>query len=143
MSWWGWIVIGTLLFAAELFAIDAQFYLIFIGSGAITVGLALFIGLDLPVWAQWLSFAGLSLASMFALRRKVYEKLRGAGQALGGAVGKIVVVPEELAPGGSCRAEFRGSTWKTVNVGKEVIPAEGKAVIDVVEGLTLHVRSVG
>ena len=46
MAWWGWIVIGTLLFCAELFAIDAQFYLIFIGAGAIIVGLTGLLGVE-------------------------------------------------------------------------------------------------
>jgi membrane protein implicated in regulation of membrane protease activity len=138
------MVIGTLLLGAELFAIDAQFYLIFIGAGAIAVGLGLFLGLDLPVWAQWLAFAVLSLGFMITMRRKLYRTVRGAKTPLdSGAIGKTIVIPQELAPGGSCRAEFRGSTWQALNVGKDVIPADSPAVIDLVEGLTLHVRSAG
>ena len=142
MSWWSWMVIGTLLLGAELFAIDAQFYLIFIGAGAIAVGLTLFLGLDLPVWAQWLAFAVLSLGFMVTIRGKLYTTLRGTKTPLGsGAVGKTIVIPEELPPGRSCRAEFRGSTWQALNIGEEVIPADGPAIIDLVDGLTLHVRS--
>ena len=43
-------MIGTLLLCAELFAIDAQFYLIFIGAGAIVVGLIGLAGIEFPVW---------------------------------------------------------------------------------------------
>lgn len=141
MHWWGWLIIGIVLLGAEIFAIDAQFYLIFIGAGAIAVGLTLFLGVELPVWAQWIAFAALSLAFMVALRRKLYEQLRGPKTPLGSAaVGKTVLIPQDLAPGSSCRAEFRGTTWKAVNIGNEAIPAQSDAVIDAVDGLTLHVR---
>ena len=53
-----------LLLCAELFAIDAQFYLIFIGAGAIVVGLIGLAGIDFPIWAQWLLFAVLSITAM-------------------------------------------------------------------------------
>ncbi len=61
MPWWGWIIIGVVLLCAELFAIDAQFYLVFIGIGAVIVGLGQLLGLDLPMWGQWLLFAALSI----------------------------------------------------------------------------------
>jgi membrane protein implicated in regulation of membrane protease activity len=71
MTWWGWMVIGALLLAAELFAVDAQFYLIFIGIGAVVVGLFGLLGIDLPMWAQWLLFAVISLTAMFTIRRQL------------------------------------------------------------------------
>ena len=40
MSWWGWIIAGAILLGAELSFVSAQFYLVFIGSAAILVGLA-------------------------------------------------------------------------------------------------------
>ncbi len=43
-------MIGSLLFGAELFAIDTAFYLIFIGAAAFTVGLVGMIGFELPTW---------------------------------------------------------------------------------------------
>jgi len=52
MPWWGWIVIGALLFSAELFAIDAAFYLIFLGAAALTVGLVGMIGLGFSVYGR-------------------------------------------------------------------------------------------
>ena len=39
MSWWGWIIAGAILLGAELAYVNAQFYLVFIGSAAIVVGL--------------------------------------------------------------------------------------------------------
>ena len=143
MAWWAWCVIGTLLLGAELFAIDAQFYLVFIGLGAIIVGLLGLVGIDFPHWAQWLVFAALSVASMFTIRRELYAKLRSR------AIGKVdtdvdhkVQVAQDLAPGKSCRVEYRGTGWTAVNVGDEVIPAGSEARIDAVDGLTLRVRLV-
>lgn len=141
MSWWGWTVIGILLLAAELFAIDAQFYLVFLGASAIVVGLALLVGIGLPTWLQWVVFGALALALMFTVRRKLYDMLRGPAPEVGTtAVGQTVKIPQELPPGGSCRTEFQGSTWKAINVDETSIPAGANAQIDVVDGLTLHVR---
>ena len=39
MTWWAWMILGAVLFGAELFAIDAQFYLVFLGVSAAIVGL--------------------------------------------------------------------------------------------------------
>ena len=45
MQWWTWMILGILLLATELFAIDAQFYLVFLGAGALVVSAGL-TGLD-------------------------------------------------------------------------------------------------
>jgi len=143
MTWWAWIILGVALLCVELFAIDAQFYLVFIGISAILVGVAGSLGPDLPPWIEWLSFAVLSVLMMFTVRRHLYEKVRG--RSVGGVesdVGERVAIAEELPPGKSCRAEYRGSFWTAVNVGSRPIPAGGEARIEAVDGLTLHVRSV-
>ena len=40
MTWWGWMILGAILLGAELFSIDAQFYLVFLGLAAAFVGAA-------------------------------------------------------------------------------------------------------
>lgn len=142
MAWWTWCILGVALLGMELFAVDAQFYLVFAGLAAVVVGLLGLVGIDLPVWAQWLSFAALSLVAMFTIRRQVYQKL--LSKPLGKVSSDIdqrIVLGQELAPGKSCRIEYRGSGWTAINVGQQVIPAGGDARIDSIEGLTLHVRS--
>jgi membrane protein implicated in regulation of membrane protease activity len=141
MAWWSWIIIGTLLLGAELFAIDAQFFLIFIGAGAIVVGLVGMFGIDLPVWMQWLLFAGLSIVAMLTIRRQLYMRLRRR------PLGKVdsdtdqrVRIPTELAPGQTMRVEYRGSGWTAHNVGERAIPAGQEVRIEAVDGLTLRVR---
>ncbi len=39
MTWWAWMILGAVLFGAEL-AVDTQFFLIFLGVSAALVGLA-------------------------------------------------------------------------------------------------------
>lgn len=135
------MVIGILLLVAELFAIDAQFYLVFLGASAVVVGFTLLLGIALPIWLQWIVFGVLALACMFTVRRKLYDMLRGPAPDVGAAaIGQTLQIPEELPPGASCRTEFQGSTWKALNVDKTSLPAGSTARIDRIEGLTLHVR---
>ena len=141
MTWWGWCVVGALLLAAELFAVDAQFYLIFIGAGALVVGFLGLIGVDLPGWAQWMTFAVLSIVAMLTVRRQLYEKLRR--RPLGKVdsdIAQLVLIPEQLAPGKSLRVEYRGAGWTALNVGDRPIPAGEEVRIEGIEGLTLRVR---
>ncbi|MFL2545914.1 MAG: NfeD family protein [Candidatus Rariloculaceae bacterium] len=141
MPGWGWIVIGTLLFCAELFAVDAQFYLIFVGAGAVVVGLTELSGLDLPAWGQWLLFAILSVASMVAFRKKLYDKIRGGvARVSDSVVGETVTLAEQLEAGARCRTEYRGTTWTAENVGDEPIPNGRSAVIQEMDGLILRVK---
>src|SRR5262245_27204668 len=141
MSWWSWCIMGTLLLAAELFAVDAQFYLIFIGLGAIVVGLIGLVGIDLPDWAQWMTFAVLSVAAMLTVRRYLYEKLRRRAPAVVDSdVAQRVRITEELAPGKTLRVEYRGTGWTALNVGDRLIPAGEDVRIEAVDGLTLRVR---
>jgi membrane protein implicated in regulation of membrane protease activity len=142
MQWWTWFVLGTLLLAIELFAIDAQFFLIFIGAAALVVGLIGMLGINLPVWLQWLVFAALSVAAVLTMRKQIYAKLRNRPSAsVDTDVNKRVRIPEDLAPGKSTRVEYRGTGWTALNVGKHAIPAGEEVRIESVDGLTLHVRS--
>jgi membrane protein implicated in regulation of membrane protease activity len=141
MAWWSWIILGTLLLGLELFAIDAQFFLIFIGAGAIVVGLVGMLGIDLPSWMQWLLFAALSIAAMLTIRKQLYTALRGRPLGkVSSDVDQRVRIPAELAPGKTMRVEYRGSGWTALNVGEQLIPAGEEVRIESVEGLTLRVR---
>ena len=144
MEWWSWCILGVVLLGIELFAVDAQFYLVFAGLAAVIVGLLGLAGIDLPAWAQWLSFAVLAIATMFTVRRQIYLKLMNKP-----SLGKIttdldqrIVMTQELPPGKSCRIEYRGSGWTAVNVGERPIAPGQHARIDSIDGLTLHVRAL-
>lgn len=142
MTWWAWMILGAVLFGAELFAIDAQFYLVFLGLSAALVGLLSLAGLDSPEWVEWLVFAALALISMFTFRRSLYRKMRGDVPGFReGVSGDYVVVPATLESGGHGRASFRGSDWTVVNEGSNAIPAGARARIVRNDGLTLYVSA--
>ena len=141
MTWWAWCILGTLLLAVELFAVDAQFYFVFIGLAAVVVGLLGLVGIDLPEWAQWMLFAVLAVAAMLTIRKQLYEKLRHrVTGTVDSDVAQRVKIPEELAPGKSVRVEYRGSGWTALNIGDRLIPAGQEVRIEAVDGLTLRVR---
>ena len=142
MSWWVWIVIGGILLGSELAFVDAQFYLVFLGIAALLVGAVDLAWPSSPVWLQWLIFAALSIGSMVAFRRKLYVMLRGhVPDMKNGPVGDYVVVSDDLAPGATCRVEYRGTTWDARNDGEHAIAAGTQAKIARVEGLTLRIKS--
>ncbi len=142
MTWWSWMILGAVLLGAELFAIDAQFYLVFLGISAAIVGLAALLGLAMPEWAQWMTFAALSLFSFFTFRRTLYEKIRGNAVGFRETLaGNVIDVPEELGPGSQARVEFRGTKWTVRNIGETPIAAGSRATVVEVDGLTLRVRS--
>jgi len=142
MTWWGWMILGAVMLGAELFAIDAQFYLVFLGISAALVGLADLVGITLPDWAQWTAFAALSLMSFFTFRKSLYAKIHaGALGFQGGISGDTVNIEEEIEIGGEARINHRGSKWTARNVGIEVIAAGSRAKVVKVDGLTLHIES--
>jgi membrane protein implicated in regulation of membrane protease activity len=144
MTWWAWMILGAVLFGAELVAIDAQFYLVFLGLSAAVVGLLSLFGLAMPEWGEWLVFAALALISMFTFRQALYEKIRGNVPGFrGGMAGDFIDLPAGLEPGQSTRAGFRGSTWTVVNEGPEAIAGGQRAAIVRSEGLTLYVGKAG
>ena len=142
MLWWHWMVLGAVVLGAELFAIDAQFYLVFLGVSAALVGLAGLLGISMPEWAQWTAFGVLSLLSFFTFRKSLYDKIRvGAVGFRGSISGDTVNIEVELAAGSESRTEFRGTKWTVRNTGPEAIAAGTRAKVVKVDGLTLHVEA--
>jgi membrane protein implicated in regulation of membrane protease activity len=144
MPWWGWFVLAAALLSIELFVIDAQFYLVFLGISAALVAFLSLAEPTMAAWHQWVAFAVLALVTMVAFRDRVYQLVRKRtghiDQRL--TLGDRLVIPVRLEPGQSCRAEYRGSSWPARNVDQQPIDAGKEAVIAHVDGLTLHVRAV-
>lgn len=140
MIWWGWMILGAVLLGAELFAVDAQFYLVFLGVSAALVGLLGLFGIALPEWGQWLAFAALSLFFFFTFRRTLYLKIRGGGEVYPETMsGETIDVSADIEAGKEIRSPYRGSDWTVRNVGEETIKAGSRAKVVNVNGLTLHV----
>jgi|SRR5665213_1246290 len=141
MSWWAWLIGGAILLGAELAFVDAQFYLVFVGTAALVVGL-IASSVALAAWAQWAVFAGLSIASMLSFRGRIYRRLRGhPPEVRTGPIGGALTLPVALAPGESCRTEHGGSSWTVRNDGDTPIALGTRVRIERVQGLTLLVRS--
>ncbi len=142
MTWWTWMILGAVLLGAELFAIDAQFYLVFLGVSAALVGLASLLGVAMPEWVQWMAFAVLSLISFFTFRKSLYEKIRGDAIGFRATLaGNSIDVPESLAPGEETRLSYRGTKWTARNIGDTEIAAGTRAVVAEVDGLTLRIKA--
>jgi membrane protein implicated in regulation of membrane protease activity len=134
---------GVILFGVELAFIDAQFYLVFVGSAAIVVGL-LVASVAIEPWAQWALFAVLSIASMALFRGRIYRRLRGhPPEVRAGPNGGVLTLPIALAPGECCQTEHGGSYWTVRNDSAAPLPAGSRVRIVRVQGLTLGVHPAG
>jgi membrane protein implicated in regulation of membrane protease activity len=141
VTWWGWIIGGAILLGAELAFVDAQFYLVFIGTAAIIVGVGTAAVASFAPWAQWAVFAILTIVSMVGFRGRIYARMRGrAPQVRSGPLNEIVTLPSPLAPGESCQVEHAGTYWTVCNGGKDAMPSGARARITEVQGLVLVVQ---
>jgi membrane protein implicated in regulation of membrane protease activity len=142
MPWWGWLVLGIVALGVEMFVIDAQFYLVFLGAAAAIVGLLGLSGVHLSDSLQWVLFSVLAVVAMVAFRRRIYDLVRNRSghveQRL--TLGDHVVVPALLEAGQTCRVDYRGSSWSARNVDVQPIEAGREAVITHIDGLTLHIK---
>src|ERR1044072_7313031 len=111
MPWWGWFVLAAALLAIELFVIDAQFYLVFLGVSAALVGFIDLADGTMPAGEQWLAFAALSIVTMLAFRDRVYQLVRKrtghVEQRL--TLGDRVVIPVRLQSVQECPHADAGS----------------------------------
>lgn len=142
MTWWTWMILGAVLLGAELLAIDAQFYLVFLGISAVLVGLAGVLGLVMPEWLQWVAFAVLALVFMVTFRRSLYMKIRGSAKGFPSSMaGGSVDVTSNIAPGERVRLQYRGTQWTALNVSDNEIASGTRAKIVNVDGLTLQISA--
>ena len=138
MPWWAWVIAGIVLMVVELAAVDAAFYLVFLGIAAVIVGIVVLGDPTLAIGIQWILYGVLALASMLFFRRKLYERMRGRGFD-NSSVGEIVELAEEVPAGGSTRVEMRGSQWTATNVGNTPMGAGVKARIVAVRGAGIDI----
>ncbi len=142
MQWWGWIIIGALILGAELLLVDLDFFLVFIGVSAISVGLLDVAGIGLPEWGEWLLFAVFCLLSLGLLRKPLRRlAMKGSEDYDVSPTGELIAITEELGPGQSCRVEFRGTSWTAMNVGERAIRSNTMAMVRSTKGLTIEVIS--
>ena len=140
MTWWGWIIAGAILLGAELSFVNAQFYLVFIGSAAILTGLTSLL-VPLASWVQWALFAVLAIVSMVTFRSRLYHRFNRSWPKVDtGPTGGLITLKEPLGAGESCQAEYGGTFWTVRNDSDTPIPPGSRARIARVQDLTLLIR---
>jgi inner membrane protein len=141
MTWWGWIIGGAILLGAELSFVNAHFYLVFVGSAAIAVGLLTAALPNLAPWAQWALFALLAIVTMLAFRSRLYQHYHhGLPRVASGPTGGVITLPVALPPGATCQAEHGGSYWTVQNDSDSLLAPGTRVRIVRVRDLTLLVR---
>ena len=142
MTWWGWMILGAIFMGFELFAVDAQFYLIFLGLSALLVGTFGIVGIVMPEWAQWIAFSAFALIAMFTFRKSLYQKIRSKTPGFREPLeGESVTVTDSLEPGNDGRTIHRGTEWSIRNVGENTIDRGTKARVLGIEGTVLRVSA--
>ena len=141
MSWWGWIIGGAILLGAELSFVNAQFYLVFIGSAALAVGLLTAAVSGLAPWGQWALFALLAIFSMLAFRSRLYARYHHSlPQVAAGPAGGVFTLQVALPPGGTCQTEHGGTYWTVQNDSDGALAPGTRVRIVRVRDLTLLVK---
>jgi len=141
MNGWAWVIGGAILLGSELTLVNAEFYLVFVGTAAMLTGALVLTLPGLPPWLPWASFAVLALGSMVGFRGRLYDRLRRHDPGVpGGVPFGDLTLPDGLAPGDTCRAEHGGSYWTVCNDSQTTLPAGTRVRVAAVQGLTLLVR---
>jgi membrane protein implicated in regulation of membrane protease activity len=140
MSWWIWVVIGFLLLCVE-FASTTMHIGIF-AVGAFVVGTVVGLGANLSLAWQIVLFTAVSMFTFFFIRPALMRKLKlNENKVVDSLVGEQAMALEDIGPGGSGRAEMRGTTWSARNVGETALIRGQRCIVAHVEGLVLHVRA--
>ncbi|MDH4187873.1 MAG: hypothetical protein OEV08_12845, partial [Nitrospira sp.] len=112
MIWWYWMLLGLVLLGVELVT-PGGFYFLFFGLAALIVGSLTGLGLAQTEWLQWLLFSGLAVLWLLVLRSPIlaWMKRQDKNQpTVDSLAGEHASPLEDLAGGGTGKAELRGTT---------------------------------
>ncbi len=137
MPWWLWLVLGLALLAGEMLA-PGGLYLLFLGIGALIVGVMALAGIAGPAWTQLLLFTLLSVLSLATLRNRLAPSMR-PGKLDEAIVGETIELTTSIEPDGVGQARYRGSVWKVYNAGARALEAGARCRVEEVNGITLTV----
>ncbi len=137
MPWWLWLVLGLALLAGEMLA-PGGLYLLFLGIGALIVGVMALAGIAGPAWTQLLLFTLLSVLSLATLRNRLAHSMR-PGKLDDAIVGKTIELTTSIESDGVGQGSYRGSVWKVYNAGARALEAGARCRVEEVNGITLTV----
>ena len=142
IPWWMWMVAGFIMLATEM--VVPGFFLLFFGIGAVLMGFFQLLVPGVELWVELLIFLSMSSLWLALFRRKLvaYIEKKNPPKAVDSIQGEFAMAMEDIAPGQISKAELRGSSWNALNLGVTVIVKGQRCRVELMDGLTLHVRSM-
>lgn len=141
MIWWYWMLAGLVFLGVEM-ATPGGFYILFFGLAALIVGSLTGLGFAQSEWLQWLLFSGLAILSLLVFRGPLLAWIKTQDKEMptvDSMMGESAVPIEDLAPGGTGKAELRGTMWTAHNAGPALLKKNQRCKVERVEGLTLWI----
>lgn len=141
MVWWYWMLLGLVLLGVEM-ATPGGFYILFFGLAALIVGSLAGPEIVQAEWLQWLLFSGLSILSLLVFRGPLLAWIKTKDKdmpTVDSMVGESAILLEDLAPGGTGKAELHGTTWTAHNSGQAPVKKNQRCRVERVEGLALWI----
>jgi inner membrane protein len=141
MIWWYWMLAGLMLLGAEMVT-PGGFYMLFFGLAALAVGTLAGAGLVQAEWLQWLLFSGLAILSLLVFRGPLLAWIKTHDKEMPNVdsmAGESAIPLEDLMPGGTGKAELRGTMWTAHNAGPALLKKNQRCKVQRIEGLTLWI----
>jgi inner membrane protein len=143
MIWWYWMLLGIVLLGIEMVT-PGGFYILFFGLAALIIGGLTGLGFTQTEWFQWLLFSGLSILSLLVFRGPLLAWIKTKNKdmpTVDSMVGESAILLEDLAPGGTGKAELHGTTWTVHNAGQALVKKNQRCKVERVEGLALWIAA--
>ena len=140
MPWWIWVLFGLLLLAVEL--ASSTLHIGLFAIGAFTVALLEAFGIEMPLWAELMTFTTVSVLAIVVIRPILIRKLKlDRKPVVDSLVGEQALALDEIAPAAIGKAEMRGTTWTARNIGDTSLNRGQRCVVTAIEGLVISVRA--
>src|SRR4029078_12001878 len=139
MIWWYWMLLGIVLLGIEM-GTPGGFYILFFGLAALILGGLTSLGFAQAEWLQWLLFSGLSILSLLVFRGPLLAWIKNKSKdmpTVDSMVSDSGTLLEDLAPGGTGKAELHGTTWTVHNAGQAFVKKNQRCKVERVEGRAL------
>lgn len=143
MIWWYWMLLGLVLLGIEMVT-PGGFYILFFGLAALLVGSLTGLGFAQAEWLQWLLFSGLAILSLLVFRGPLLAWIKTQDRdlpAVDSIAGESAIPLEDLMPGGTGKAELRGTRWTAHNAGPAPLKQGQRCKVERVEGLTIWIAA--
>ncbi|HKR65607.1 MAG TPA: NfeD family protein [Thermoanaerobaculia bacterium] len=140
MPWWIWVLFGLLLLGIEL--ASSTLHIGLFAIGAFTVALLVGLGVEMPLWAELMTFTIVSVVAIVVIRPILVRKL-GLNQKkiVDSLVGEQALALDDIAPAAIGKAEMRGTTWSARNIGETALIRGQRCVVTDIQGLVIQVRA--